>query len=151
MKRLTLTLIFTTVSLLMFSQSNYYEAIKQGDDAAKSGNYTTAIRKYLVARAFDESKRAEVQVKLDAVYKKIDDELAEYRGKDERVNSQNGLNKNNSTNNVPPKPTTHTIEKGETLTSIADKYGTNVKKIKELNGLKKDNIKAGNTLKIPQK
>ncbi len=47
---------------------------------------------------------------------------------------------------VPPKHVTHTVKKGETLSSIAKKYGTTVKKICSLN-----NISEKKTLKIGQK
>jgi nucleoid-associated protein YgaU len=45
---------------------------------------------------------------------------------------------------------THTIRSGDTLGSIARKYGTTVAKLKAANGLKSDLIRAGKTLKIPR-
>lgn len=48
----------------------------------------------------------------------------------------------------------HTVAKGDTLWKIANKYlgkGARYKEIKELNGLKTDNIKPGKKLKIPMK
>ena len=45
-------------------------------------------------------------------------------------------------------PTKHTVRKGETLSSIARKYGTSVANIKKLNGLKSDNIRVGQVLII---
>ena len=45
---------------------------------------------------------------------------------------------------------THKVKSGETLYSIATKYGTTVAKIKSANGLKSDNIIVGQTLKIPR-
>lgn len=55
-----------------------------------------------------------------------------------------------------PKPqyTTYKIKKGDTLTSIAKKYGTTVKAIKEANPDKIKNVNkiyAGDTIKIPTK
>lgn len=47
---------------------------------------------------------------------------------------------------VEPKHVTHTVKKGDTLSSIAKKYGTTVKKICKLN-----NISEKKTLKIGQK
>lgn len=47
---------------------------------------------------------------------------------------------------VEPKHVTHTVKKGDTLSSIAKKYGTTVKKICKLNG-----IKETSTLRIGQK
>ncbi|MCH5234868.1 MAG: LysM peptidoglycan-binding domain-containing protein [Muribaculaceae bacterium] len=49
------------------------------------------------------------------------------------------------------KTTTHLVSKGETLSTIAKKYGTTITAIKNANGLKNDNIRAGQTLKIPAK
>ena len=47
---------------------------------------------------------------------------------------------------VPPKNITHTVKKGDTLSSIAKKYGTTVKKLCKLN-----NISETTTLRIGQK
>lgn len=46
------------------------------------------------------------------------------------------------------KATYHVIKRGETLSTIARKYGTTVSKIKSLNGLKNNNIRAGKRLRI---
>lgn len=49
----------------------------------------------------------------------------------------------------PKKQTVyHKVRKGETLSAIARKYGTTVKKIKQLNGLKSDKLKIGKNLKV---
>ena len=45
----------------------------------------------------------------------------------------------------------HTVAKGETLGKIATKYGVTATQIKQANGLKNDNIQAGQTLTIPVK
>jgi LysM repeat protein len=50
-----------------------------------------------------------------------------------------------------PKKITHKIKSGEVLGSIARKYGVTVAQIKQANGLKSNNIRAGKTLKIPTK
>lgn len=42
----------------------------------------------------------------------------------------------------------HTIEKGDNLYRLSKKYGTTVERIKETNGLKNNNLKIGNTLRI---
>jgi membrane-bound lytic murein transglycosylase D len=50
---------------------------------------------------------------------------------------------------TPAKQTVyHSVRKGETLSSIARKYGTTVKKIKQLNGLKSDKLKIGKKLRV---
>ena len=43
----------------------------------------------------------------------------------------------------------HKIRTGESLSTIARKYHTTVTKLKELNGLKSNNIRAGKSLKVP--
>ena len=43
----------------------------------------------------------------------------------------------------------HKIRSGETLSTIAKKYHTTVTKLKELNGMKNSNIRAGQSLKVP--
>lgn len=48
-------------------------------------------------------------------------------------------------------PTTHTIKKGETLSVIAKRYGVTIAAIKAANGMKNDNIRAGQKIKIPAK
>lgn len=46
------------------------------------------------------------------------------------------------------KPTTHKVVSGDTLSALAKKYGTTVKELKDINGLKSDLIKVGQTLKL---
>lgn len=56
---------------------------------------------------------------------------------------------------TPKSPTsnvrTHTVRKGETLSSIARKYGVPVESIKRANGLKSTALKLGRVLAIPSK
>ena len=49
------------------------------------------------------------------------------------------------------KAKTHKVRSGESLGVIAEKYGTTAAAIRRANGIKGDNIKAGQTLKIPAK
>lgn len=63
-----------------------------------------------------------------------------------KMNGLNGFHKN-STN--APKIVTYTIQKGDTLSSIAKKYNTTIDKLVTLNGIKNKNlIYAGQTIKI---
>ena len=48
-----------------------------------------------------------------------------------------------------PKKITHKIKSGEVLGSIANKYNISISQLKQANGLKSNNIRAGKTLKIP--
>ena len=49
------------------------------------------------------------------------------------------------------KPVSHVVKKGENLSIIAKKYGITVAALKSANGLTNDNIRAGQSLKIPGK
>jgi FOG: LysM repeat len=44
---------------------------------------------------------------------------------------------------------TVTVERGDTLSEIAARYGLSVKALKELNGLERDVIRLGQTLEVP--
>lgn len=46
------------------------------------------------------------------------------------------------------QPVTVTVKKGDTLSSLARKYGTTVNKIKQLNGMSSDAIRIGQKLKV---
>jgi len=76
MKKIGFFLILALVSLSLFAQSNYNEAIQQGDSVFEHAEYSTAIKKYLIAEKFDPSQWKIVQEKLDAVYHAIDTALA---------------------------------------------------------------------------
>ncbi len=49
----------------------------------------------------------------------------------------------------PAATTVHTVAKGDTLTSLAKKYGTSIESLKSANGLRGDTISLGQSLKIP--
>ncbi|MCB0535295.1 MAG: hypothetical protein KDD14_24015, partial [Saprospiraceae bacterium] len=72
MKPLFTFLIVVFYSSLAFAQSSYGEAIRQGDAALRRGEYKTAIKKYFAAEAFDPSKKATVQAKVNAAFDKIE-------------------------------------------------------------------------------
>ena len=57
-----------------------------------------------------------------------------------------GTNKSASTSSSKPK--THVVKKGETLSSIASKNHCTVNELKKWNGIKGNNIQAGQKLKI---
>ena len=47
--------------------------------------------------------------------------------------------------------TTHKLKNGDNLSSLAKKYGVSVSEIKKANNMKSDNLRAGETIKIPSK
>ena len=46
-------------------------------------------------------------------------------------------------------PTTHTVKVGDSLSSIAVRYGVSEKALRDANKLKDDNVMLGKTLKVP--
>ena len=54
-------------------------------------------------------------------------------------------------NSKSAKAKTHKVRSGESLGVIAEKYGTTAAAIRRANGIKGDNIRVGQTLKIPAK
>lgn len=62
--------------------------------------------------------------------------------------SNNTSNNTKSTKTKSPTVKTHVVKKGETLSSVARKYGCTVNDIKKWNGLKSNNIMVGQKLKI---
>lgn len=53
-----------------------------------------------------------------------------------------------SSGSRPAAGRTHVVKSGETLTSIARKYGTTIAQLKRLNGLSSDRIRAGQRLRV---
>lgn len=49
------------------------------------------------------------------------------------------------------KPTSHKLKNGESLSSLSKKYGVSIDEIKKANGMKNDNLRAGDNITIPSK
>jgi len=107
-KKIVLSWIFALVSLSLFAQSNYKEAMQQGDAAFKRADYTTAIDKYLIAQTFEQDNWKIVQAKLDSVYKAINNALA---NKKEIEKELEQLKKKPQ---APTNPTSETADVGTT-------------------------------------
>ncbi|MDE5887216.1 MAG: LysM peptidoglycan-binding domain-containing protein [Muribaculaceae bacterium] len=52
---------------------------------------------------------------------------------------------------APAAPASHKLKNGETLSSLSKKYGVSIDEIKRANGMKNDNLRAGESIKIPTK
>lgn len=52
---------------------------------------------------------------------------------------------------APAAPSNHKLKSGETLSSLSKKYGVSIDEIKRANGMKNDNLRAGESIKIPTK
>lgn len=79
MSRLLLFIFCITFFVKAKAQSNYDEAILQGDASFKQGQYKKAINKYFAAEAFDPSKKSDVKERVNKTFEKIEAlrELAE--------------------------------------------------------------------------
>lgn len=65
--------------------------------------------------------------------------------------SQTSNSGGGSAKSAAANPSTHKIKNGETLSSIAKKYGVTVAALKSANGMSSDALRAGASLKIPAK
>jgi hypothetical protein len=72
MSRIFLLVFGVICFVAVKAQSNFNEAITQGDDAFKNGQYKAAINKYFAAEAFDPSKKDVVKEKLKLTFDKIE-------------------------------------------------------------------------------
>lgn len=66
-------------------------------------------------------------------------------------NSSKSSGSSSKTQAAASQPKVHNIRSGETLSSIAAKYGVSIAEIKKANGMTGDALRAGKTLKIPAK
>ena len=71
--------------------------------------------------------------------------MAQVKSNDTKNNKNSG---NKSSGNSKSTVKTHTVKKGETLSSISRKYGCTVNDIKKWNNLKNNTVKVGQKLKI---
>ena len=69
-------------------------------------------------------------------------------GKTAKSSKNSGNNSKATTSKSTPTVKTHTVKKGETLSSVARKYGCTVDELKKWNGLKNNNVVVGKKLKI---
>lgn len=49
------------------------------------------------------------------------------------------------------RPTSHQLKNGDNLSTLSKKYGVSVEEIKKANNMKNDNLRAGESIKIPSK
>ena len=86
----------------------------------------------------------------NAKYAEKDSHKSKGRGDKAERSSKSGKNKKQSSK--PKQPSEVTVQKGESLTKIAEKAGVSVKDLERANGIENGNkIKAGEKIKIPTK
>ena len=105
----------------------------------------------------DQSLRAEIEA-LKVAVAELRREIANQRG--EIVKDLSGrIAKMQPKPEPAPKPrtvvisgptSTYTVQSGDTLSLIAQAFKTSVPKIREMNGLKNDNLRIGQKLVVPQ-
>ncbi len=97
-KTLLLTTIYLLITISLSAQSNYKEAIQQGDAELQKSHFEMAMLKYLAADAFniknDPDKKTEVQQRIKKAFKKIEalKTQAENDKKQALAEKQNALN-----------------------------------------------------------
>jgi len=109
----------------------------------KNGNTDTAALQARVAAL--EASNAELRRKMDAMRNEITADLT--RKIEQIMKSQ-----------PKPKPQPavaphkeYVVQSGDTLSLVAEAFGTNVRTIREMNNLKSDNLRVGQKLKVPIK
>ena len=123
--------------------SSFVHVVKKGESLG------SIARKYHVTVA---SLKKWNRLKRDTLH--VGQRLTIYRSGgpvtvDNSTKSSSGSSSNTkSTKQKSPTVKTHVVKKGETLSSVARKYGCTVNDIKKWNGLKSNNIKVGQKLKI---
>ena len=115
----------------------------------KGESLGSVARKYHVTvaniKAWNHLKRETIHVGQRLTIYRSGSPMTKVSSTTKSGNSKSSVNKKTST---APKVRTHTVKKGETLSSIAKKYKCTVSDIKKWNGLKSNTVKVGQKLKI---
>jgi len=72
MNKLLLLLLYVTFFVTANGQTNYTEAMQQGDSVLRNGEYKLAVDKYFAAQAFDPAKKDVVKEKIKFTFDKIE-------------------------------------------------------------------------------
>jgi LysM repeat protein len=129
-------------------QSNQEELATRLAKVERSKNEVDALKAEIAAlRSSLEQLRREVSNQRGEIVKDLSGRISKITA------SQGGGS--SSRRSAPPVVTgphiEYTVESGDTLSLIAEAFGTSVSKIKEMNGLKNDNLRIGQKLKVPKK
>ena len=120
-------------------------ARKKREAEAKKKREAEAKKKRDAEIAAKKKRDAEIAAK-----KKRDAELAEKKRKEE-VEAKKRREEEERRRREAAQPINHKVKSGQNLTKLAQQYGTTPEAIRKANNIKGDNIREGQTLKIPKK
>lgn len=130
-------------------QSNQEELATRLSKVERSKNEVDALKAEIAAlRSSLEQLKREMANQRGEIVKDLS-------GRISKINAAQGGGSSSSRKAAAPVVTgpyiEYTVESGDTLSLIAEAFGTSVSKIKEMNGLKNDNLRIGQKLKVPKK
>lgn len=107
---------------------------------------TVATKSTADTVATADSTAVEVRHRIETTFNSRKNAVSDNNaGKTEKKTEKKSTEKKKETT---PKPVYHKVKKGETLTKIAKRYGTTVKKIQSLNDIDGSNIKVGQRIRV---
>ncbi len=119
-----------------------YTAPRHSYSSKKSRSYTAGKKSYYSRRGRAiKSRRQAVKQRGKAVAAKQRTQTTKRRGASTARSAKGTSRRKQTTQSV-------TIKKGETLSSIARKHGTSVKKLQQINGIKGSTIRAGKQIRV---
>lgn len=123
---------------------SFVHVVKKGESLG------SVARKYHVTVAkikkWNHLKRETLHVGQRLTIYRSGSPMAQINNKTTKSSAKSAKNSSKATKSAAPK--THTVKKGETLSSISRKYGCTVNDLKKWNNLKGNGVKVGQKLKI---
>ena len=123
---------------------SFVHVVKKGESLG------SVARKYHVTVAkikkWNHLKRETLHVGQRLTIYRSGSPMAQVNNKTAKSSAKSAKNNSKATKSAAPK--THTVKKGETLSSISRKYGCTVNDLKKWNNLKGNSVKVGQKLKI---
>ena len=123
---------------------SFVHVVKKGESLG------SVARKYHVTVAkikkWNHLKRETLHVGQRLTIYRSGSPMAQVNNKTTKSSAKSANNNNKATKSASTK--THTVKKGETLSSISRKYGCTVNDLKKWNNLKSNSVKVGQKLKI---
>ena len=130
---------YTTQSYSEPQQS--YSSQQRNYSSSRNYSYSAGKKSYSRARSkVGKSHRKSSSAKGKNAYSKAS-KASKKRGNSGKKSSKRSSRRQQTTQNV-------TIKQGETLSGLARKHGTTVKKLQQINGIKGSNIRAGKQIRV---